>query len=194
MSPTGRCGVSDDPVLPAASAGEQPVEPPADPARGLLDRLRRGRPPAGTRRRTDPAGRRNRAVLHPDEQVWSGPRPGERDPVGLRASVDGLVADQGWRRTLDQASLEPRWAEIVGAAVAEHCRPETLTGGVLVIRAESTAWATQLRLMARGLVARIAAEVGDGVVTRVRVVGPTGPDWRHGPLRVRGRGPRDTYG
>jgi len=45
-----------------------------------------------------------------------------------------------------------------------------------------------------GLLERIAAEVGPGVVTRVRVQGPTSPDWRHGPLRVTGRGPRDTYG
>jgi len=31
-------------------------------------------------------------------------------------------------------------------------------------------------------------------VQRLRVHGPTAPDWRHGPLRVTGRGPRDTYG
>jgi predicted nucleic acid-binding Zn ribbon protein len=41
---------------------------------------------------------------------------------------------------------------------------------------------------------RIAAEVGPDVVRRLVVRGPTTPDWRHGPLRVKGRGPRDTYG
>lgn len=184
--------MSDEPTDPAEDAGA-PAEQPADPARGLLDRLRRGQPPAGAGRSA--AGRRRpRRVVHPDDQVWSGARQDERDPVGLAASLTRLVDDHGWRRTLDQASLEPRWAAIVGPAVAQHCRPESLTGGVLTIRAESTAWATQLRLMARGLVSRIAAEIGDGVVTRVQVVGPNGPDWRHGPLRVRGRGPRDTYG
>ena len=32
------------------------------------------------------------------------------------------------------------------------------------------------------------------LVRRVKVVGPSGPSWRHGPRHVRGRGPRDTYG
>lgn len=177
-----------DPAEPEAAAGGA-----TDPARGLLDRLRRGSP-APIRRTGSRQRGRNRSVLHPDEQVWSGARPGERDPLRLAATVDGLVTDQGWRRTLDEASLAPRWAAIVGHAVAQHCRPESLAGGVLTIRAESTAWATQLRLMSRGLIARITAEAGEGIVTKVQVLGPAGPDWRHGPLRVRGRGPRDTYG
>jgi predicted nucleic acid-binding Zn ribbon protein len=171
---------------------DEPVAAPTDPARLLIERLR-GRPVARSRRTGD-APRRTRRVVSPDEQVWSPARPGDRDPTALAASVDDLVDREGWRRTLDEVSLAPRWPAIVGAAVAEHTRPESLVGGELVVRAASTAWATQIRLMGRTLVARIAAEVGDGVVTHVRVIGPTGPDWRHGPLRVRGRGPRDTYG
>ena len=46
----------------------------------------------------------------------------------------------------------------------------------------------------RHLVARIDEQLGKGVVTAIRVHGPTGPGWRHGPRRVAGRGPRDTYG
>jgi predicted nucleic acid-binding Zn ribbon protein len=64
----------------------------------------------------------------------------------------------------------------------------------LVLVAESTAWATQLRLLAGRLQARLSAEVGSGVVTRIRVHGPSAPSWRRGPRRVAGRGPRDTYG
>jgi creatinine amidohydrolase/Fe(II)-dependent formamide hydrolase-like protein len=44
------------------------------------------------------------------------------------------------------------------------------------------------------LLDRLAADLGPDVVRRIRVHGPTAPDWRHGPLRVTGRGPRDTYG
>lgn len=69
-----------------------------------------------------------------------------------------------------------------------------LTDGELTVQADSTAWATQLRLLQRQLLAKIAAGVGDGVVKRLRVQGPTAPSWRHGPRRVPGRGPRDTYG
>jgi len=69
-----------------------------------------------------------------------------------------------------------------------------LEAGRLTCVAESTAWATQIRLMSRALLDRIADELGAGVVTTLHVQGPTAPDWRHGPLRVTGRGPRDTYG
>ncbi len=44
------------------------------------------------------------------------------------------------------------------------------------------------------LLHRLAVGVGKDVVRRIRVVGPSGPSWRHGPRHVRGRGPRDTYG
>ena len=82
----------------------------------------------------------------------------------------------------------------MGPDLAAHCRPESLSGGELVLVAESTAWATQLRLMTRTLLEHVEREVGKGVVTTVRVHGPTAPSWRHGPRRVKGRGPRDTYG
>ncbi len=176
--------MSDDEVVnppprPDAAGGSQP----ADPARRLLARARRARPI----RRT--------ATPRPlGEAPWSGAGPDPRDPSLLGDAVRDLVQDRSWERTLNAAGLMPRWAEIVGAEVAEHCRPVWLTDGELVCVAESTAWATQLRLLNRQLLARIAAEVGDGVVTRIRVHGPSAPDWRHGPLRVLGRGPRDTYG
>ena len=54
--------------------------------------------------------------------------------------------------------------------------------------------ATQIRLLSSTILDRLAAEVGPGVVRRLRVHGPTAPNWRHGRLRVAGRGPRDTYG
>jgi predicted nucleic acid-binding Zn ribbon protein len=87
-----------------------------------------------------------------------------------------------------------RWEQIVGADIASHAQPSSLRDGELVLVAESTAWATQLRLLAGRLQARLTAEVGSGVVTRIRVHGPSAPSWRRGPRRVAGRGPRDTYG
>ena len=47
--------------------------------------------------------------------------------------------------------------------------------------------------MGRGI-AQIAAQVGHNVVTRLHIHGPVAPNWSRGPRRVRGRGPRDTYG
>jgi predicted nucleic acid-binding Zn ribbon protein len=92
-------------------------------------------------------------------------------------------------------SVLGRWPELVGPDIAARCRPESLRDGDLVLVAESTAWATQLRLMAPALLATLRERVGAEVVRRVTVRGPTAPDWRHGARRVAGgRGPRDTYG
>ena len=105
-----------------------------------------------------------------------------------------MFADRGWRKPLTEAAVLGRWAELVGADIAEHSAPVSLRDGELVIAATSTAWATQLRTLQRQLLTRIATGVGAGVVKRITVQGPTAPSWRKGPRTVRGRGPRDTYG
>jgi predicted nucleic acid-binding Zn ribbon protein len=158
---------------------------PADAGRRLLARARSA-PPTNrprTRRRVDP-----------DDQPWSGPGSDARDPALLDQSVTELVEARKWEQTLRTAGIPARWEALVGAEIAQHCRPERLDNGELTCVAESTAWATQIRLMSAQILARLATELGAGVVRRISVHGPTAPDWRHGPLRVRGRGPRDTYG
>lgn len=155
-----------------------------DQARRLLDRARKAAP-ARSRRPRRP---------RPDEQPWSGPGPDDRDPATLGAVVGDLVRDRQWDKTLRSAGILTRWEQIVGAEIAGHCRPMRLEAGRLTCVAESTAWATQIRLLTHTLLERIGAELGPGVVTTLHVQGPTAPDWRHGPLRVTGRGPRDTYG
>ncbi len=95
---------------------------------------------------------------------------------------------------LTRATLFGRWEQIVGAEVAGRCTPTSLVDGELVVQAESTAWATQIRLLAPQLLARINAELGARSVLRIRAKGPSGPSWRFGARHVSGRGPRDTYG
>jgi len=117
------------------------------------------------------------------------------DPAPLGAAIEGLVADTGWELAVATASVFGRWAQIVGADLAAHTVPEGLADGELVVAADSTAWATQLRLLAPQLVRRLNAELGDGAVRRVNVRGPGAQARRPGEWRVRGgRGPRDTYG
>lgn len=117
-----------------------------------------------------------------------------RDPVLVGDVLDGLVATKGWSEDLSVSAVLARWTEVVGDQVAEHCLPERFEGGVLTVRADSTAWAQQVKLLSAALLGRLASEVGDGVVTQVTVLGPVGPSWRNGPRVAPGRGPRDTYG
>jgi predicted nucleic acid-binding Zn ribbon protein len=118
-----------------------------------------------------------------------------RDPQLLGDQMEHLLADRGWKVDVAVGSVMGRWPDIVGPEVAQHCTPVTFEAGVLTVRADSSAWATQIRLLASSLLARLEGEVGPGTVSELRVVGPSAPSWSRGPRRVSdGRGPRDTYG
>lgn len=125
---------------------------------------------------------------------WSGPGPDSRDPQTLASATSELAKSRGWTSRVAEGSVFGQWATVVGEQIAEHATPTVLREGVLTVEAESTAWATQLRLVQAQLLAKIAAAVGDGVVTSLRIVGPAAPTWRKGKYNVPGRGPRDTYG
>ena len=125
---------------------------------------------------------------------WSGSGPDARDPQPLGATLRAWVSSAGAGADLKKANLFARWQKIVGAEVADHCSPVTLVDGELVLQAESTAWATQIRMLAPQLLRRINAEVGERSVIRIRAHGPSAPSWKFGYRHVPGRGPRDTYG
>ena len=117
-----------------------------------------------------------------------------RDPALLGDQMDRLLLDRGWKVDVAVGSVMGRWPAIVGADVAAHCTPMTFSDGILIVRAESTAWATQLRLMSSSILGRLETEVGKGAVTELRVQGPSAPTWSRGLRKSTGRGPRDTYG
>ncbi len=117
------------------------------------------------------------------------------DPQPLGLAIEGLLDSEGWTLAAATGSVFGRWAQIVGPELADHTQPEALRDGELTVVADSTAWATQLRLLAAQLVRRLNAELGPGAVKRVKVRGPVTATRRPGEWRVRGsRGPRDTYG
>ncbi|MCX2731278.1 DciA family protein [Saccharopolyspora sp. NFXS83] len=125
---------------------------------------------------------------------WSGPGADDRDPQPLGRLASRIAADHGWNDRLSGGHVFARWTSLVGGDIAEHTKPVALSDGELTVQAESTAWATQLRLLQRQILQRIADGVGKGVVRKIKVQGPAAPSWRHGPRHVPGRGPRDTYG
>jgi predicted nucleic acid-binding Zn ribbon protein len=121
-------------------------------------------------------------------------RPRQEDPQSLASAIGGLLDTHGWQQRAAMGSVFGRWAEIVGADLAAHTQPDSFADGELAVTAASTAWATQVRLLAPVLVKRLNAELGDGSVRRVKVRGPAAPRQRGG-WRVPGsKGPGDTYG
>lgn len=177
------------PDPPANDAGDDEPQRAEQAARSALLRVRaiavgRGLRPGSLVRRRPPT---------PAAQV-SGAAPDDRDPQALGTGLQHLVTERGWSLDVAVGAVLGRWASVVGADLAAHCEPVSFADGVLVVRADSTAWATQVRLLTPTLLRRLDEEVGAGVVEQVQVRGPASPSWRRGPRRVSGRGPRDTYG
>lgn len=126
---------------------------------------------------------------------YSGSGPDERDPRRAADVLSGLLTERGWGEHLAQARIFGDWASIVGNEIASHCQPVSLRDGELRLQAQSTAWATQLRLMSSQILRHLNNELGSKLVVRLHISGPVGPSWKHGAWSVRGhRGPRDTYG
>jgi predicted nucleic acid-binding Zn ribbon protein len=142
----------------------------------------------------EPAGRGDSAGQRYRPRGYSGPGPDPRDPVKLSDVLARLMKARGWQRPTAEATVFGEWEKCVGPDIAAHSRPVKLENGELTVEAESTAWATQLRLLARTILSRIAGTVGSNVVTKLHIHGPAAPSWSHGRKRVRGTGPGDTYG
>jgi len=117
-----------------------------------------------------------------------------RDPKPLADTIDALSHQLGWSGPLSQHEVLASWAEIAGEETAKHSEPIAIEGGVLQVRCESTAWATQLRLMRTRLVTEITLRFPGAGIETIRFQGPDAPTWKRGPRSVPGRGPRDTYG
>lgn len=139
------------------------------------------------------------AAAAPTRKKSGKPKPSKQrnagDPQPLGEALDELIASRGWSTEVNLHHLLGRWDDLVGPANAEHSRPEGFHDKVLTVRTDSTAWATNLRLLAPAILARLNEQLGDGSVVRIVVKGPDAPTWKHGRRSVRdGRGPRDTYG
>jgi predicted nucleic acid-binding Zn ribbon protein len=187
-----------EPADTAAGAAEETPEPNdedtriADAAASALARARAGAAEKGLRPGMRPKKRRRPIG---DAPVLSGSARDGRDPALLGDQLDRLLLDRGWKVDVAVGSVMGRWPEIVGPDIAGHVEPLTFVDGILTVRADSTAWATQMRLLASSLLARIDEEIGAGAVSELKVVGPSAPSWNRGLRRSPdSRGPRDTYG
>ena len=179
------------------SGGERNRNPPSRKGSDLArDALAAARESNAARRKA--AGRtplhRRGAANNLKRRRWSGSGPDARDPQPLSATLRTWVASAGAGTDLTKATLFGRWPQIVGTDIADHCEPVSLVDGELLVQAESTAWATQIRMLSGQLVRRINDEVGERSVKRIRARGPAAPSWKFGNRHVSGRGPRDTYG
>ncbi|MBN9151927.1 MAG: DUF721 domain-containing protein [Micrococcales bacterium] len=162
-------------------------EPPSGEHVAVFERFRRV---FGDRAATSKDAR-SRARREPGS---SAPFGTGRDPRGIAEVLDALTARLGWNSSLARSELLDSWAELVGEETAAHSVPAGIDEGVLTVSCDSTAWATQLRLMRTQIISRIVERYPDAGIEALRFNGPGVPSWKRGPRSVPGRGPRDTYG
>lgn len=117
-----------------------------------------------------------------------------RDPLELGNAFDQLSEQMGWVESLAEAELLVHWRNVVGDNIADHATPVGVVDHTLTISTDSSAWATQLRLLRHELIVRLSEKLPELSIDSIVVKGPGAPSWKAGPRSVPGRGPRDTYG
>lgn len=145
--------------------------------------------PAGSLNRPKRGEQRKKETSSPTGEKFS-----TNQPTKIGGIFDRLLTERGWEEPVAVGSVLTRWPDLVGPELSQHCTAESFTDTTLIIRAETTDWATQLKLMQFQLLQHLANKLGEGVVTELKILSPYQNRWTKGPQWVRGRGPRDTFG
>ena len=91
------------------------------------------------------------------------------EPVPLRHSIEQVFEFLGAPPIEVVASLRGRWEEIVGPGLAEATEPVAVVEGVLTVRCDDGAWASQLTWMEAQIKARYEQVFPGRTLTKVVV-------------------------
>jgi predicted nucleic acid-binding Zn ribbon protein len=90
--------------------------------------------------------------------------------TGLRAVLRDVLDQAPLRGGVTLGRLVRRWESVVGSELAARTAPRSLRDGVLVVAANTPAWAVQVRFVAREIARAADRAVGEGSVREVRVI------------------------
>src|SRR5207248_9976094 len=92
----------------------------------------------------------------------------QRQPMAVGAALRNYLARSGLARRLAQAQVIPEWLSPVGPQIGAVTHPESVTPeGTLFVRVATSAWMSELQLMAPQIMAAINAGRGAG---RIRAI------------------------
>lgn len=104
-------------------------------------------------------------------------------PSRLRDLLDPAGRKLGFEGAVDAGKVFARWDAIVGSDIAEHVEPTSLRDGVLRVRTDSPAWATEVAYLSREIAGRVNTALGRELVRELKVAsGP--PSGRNESRRV----------
>ena len=78
-----------------------------------------------------------------------------------------LLKSVGLSEGIDEGRLKESWSVVAGEFVSKHTVPESIRGGVLVLRVLQPAMKFHLQQMSGKLLANMRRELGDGVVKQI---------------------------
>jgi predicted nucleic acid-binding Zn ribbon protein len=94
---------------------------------------------------------------------------GRADPVPLKDVLSAATTRLGIPAPEATGRIWTSWRDIVGREVAAHAEPTSLRDGILRIRVDSPAWATEISYLAGEIRSRANAVTGGALVSEVRV-------------------------
>lgn len=84
--------------------------------------------------------------------------------------VESVARRFGLESLIGRHRLFPLWEQIVGARLAEVCRPVEIKGRTLVIKTVDSSWGHDIKMHATLILERITELTGDAHLTKLRVV------------------------
>ena len=95
--------------------------------------------------------------------------PAKKKPSSIADVLAGVLAESGVAARIEQASIIPEWAALVGAPIAAVTAPQSVTAdGTLFVGVTTNAWMMELSLMEPELLRAINAKEGRVPVKRIR--------------------------
>jgi len=91
----------------------------------------------------------------------------DRSTRPLGEALGRVVGGLGARSVM--LDLHANWPEIVGVAIAEHCRPRRIEDSLLLVEVDHPGWATEIRYLERQIVAKLAVVMPGSAVESIHV-------------------------
>ncbi len=90
------------------------------------------------------------------------------EPQHLGFALERLFGHLGAPAVRTVADLGDQWPAIVGPGLADHSQPAGLVDGVLTVRCDDSAWASQIKWMDAQIKQRFAERFPDSALRTIR--------------------------
>ena len=80
------------------------------------------------------------------------------EPLPITQSLDSMMKSLRGTDRIQVGGVFGKWGDAVGAQIAGHVRPVRLDRGTLLVEADTSTWATQVKFLADTIITRLRDE------------------------------------